>query len=329
VLSIFDFDRCTGRLSRPHHKNLTIPKFSLGQSVSFSPNGRFLYVNDMYKLYQISMNTFGFPMDTIAEYDGFRSFPDPSFYRTVFGFWAEGPDGRHYNVSGGGTAHHMHIMDYPNEEGEACSFRQHALYIPNNPWTIPNFPHYRMGPLDGSPCDTLGMDNHPVAKFRYEADSLDHLDIRFTDLSYFRPETWTWDFGDGSPAVTTQHPYHTYERNGIYRVCLTVSNENSSNTSCRTLNIGIPVSTEDTPQLEIQLSLFPNPTSDFATLTLGEYIPQQGSVTVYDISGRSVFSQRLYHGHNTLDLSHVPAGLYIWKAMDGNVEIGSGKVVRN
>lgn len=119
-------------------------------------------------------------------------------------------------------------MHYPDEEGIACDVRQHSLLMPTMfARGIPNFPHYRLGPLDGSSCDTLGMDSHPVAKFRYEADSLDHLDIRFTDLSYFRPEIWTWDFGDGSAAVTTQHPYHTYERNGNYRVCLTVRNENT------------------------------------------------------------------------------------------------------
>ncbi|MDV7397611.1 PKD domain-containing protein, partial [Arthrospira platensis SPKY1] len=107
-------------------------------------------------------------------------------------------------------------------------------------------PDYRLGPLDGSPCDTLGLDNHPVAKFRYEADTLDHLRLRFTDLSYFRPEVWSWDFGDGSPASAERYPQHLYAKSGTYEVCLTVSNENSSDTNCRTVTIGGTNSTDET-----------------------------------------------------------------------------------
>ena len=327
IVSLYDFDRCSGLLSNGHHKKISIPKFSLGQSVSFSPNGRFLYVNDMNILYQMDLTKSGFPMDTIAVYDGFQSFPDPSFYTTQFGFWAEGPDGRHYNVSGSGTSYHMHIMDYPNEEGTACSFRQHALKTSNNPWTIPNFPHYRLGPLDGSACDTLGLDNHPVAKYRYEADSIDYLDIRFTDLSYYRPERWHWDFGDGRSVEGVQHPYHRYDKDGIYEVCLTVSNENSQHTTCRTLAIGTS-HTDDRGLQRAEISLFPNPVVDHLMVTLGEYIPAEGYITLYDGTGRGVHTQRIYYGQNTVDMTGLSAGLYVWEIKDGRHSVQQGKVIK-
>ncbi len=210
VVSIYDFDRCTGLLRNPFFDTLVIPRFSLGQGASFSPDGRYFYANNMNDLYQYDMADLSQPRVHLATYDGFYFGTTPGFRTTQFGFWATGPDGRLYNVSGAASAKHMHVMDYPNEAGDACSFRQHAIKIPNNPFSIPNFPHYRLGPLDGSPCDTLGLDNHPIAKYRYEADSIDYLRLRFTDLSYFRPETWSWDFGDGSPRVSTQSPYHTF-----------------------------------------------------------------------------------------------------------------------
>ncbi|MEZ4912388.1 MAG: PKD domain-containing protein, partial [Saprospiraceae bacterium] len=246
VISIFDFDRCSGLLSNPFFDTLVIPEASVGQGIAFSPDDRYLYVNNMNDLYQYDVNDLTIPRVHLATYDGFQDPTDwPGIFTTQFGFWGYGPDGRLYNVSGSASSRYMHIMDYPNEAGQACSFRQHALKIPNNPWSIPNFPHYRLGPLDGSPCDTLGLDNHPVAKYRYEPDSIDYLRLRFTDLSYFRPETWEWDFGDGSPRVTTQHPYHTFPGNGTYHVCLTVSNENSSNTVCRDITLGT-VRSDDT-----------------------------------------------------------------------------------
>jgi len=327
VISIYDFDRCSGLLSNPHHKEIYIPKFSLGQSVVFSPNGNFLYANSDSTLYQIELNKANYPINEIAHFDGFHSLPDPSFYFTPFGFWAEGPDGRHYNVSGAGTALHMHVMDYPNEAGEACSFRQHAIRIPNNPWSIPNFPHYRLGPLDGSPCDTLGLDNNPIAKYRYEADSIDYLRLRFTDLSYFRPETWSWDFGDGSPRVSMQSPYHTFAQKGTYNVCLTVSNENSSNIECRTITLGTS-SSDDESVSRADISLFPNPIQDYLLVTLGEYVPAHGQIMIYDITGRSVITQRIYYGQNSVDMRALQAGMYVWKVVDGTHVVREGKVVK-
>ncbi len=327
IVSVFDFDRCTGKLSKPNHRKIKIMRYGLGQSVTFSPNGRYLYYNNDTVLYQMDLKRNGYPETFIAEYDGFESFPDMWTSYTPFGFWAEGPDGKLYNVSGAGVAFHMHIMDYPDEPGVSCSFRQHALRIPNNPWTIPNFPHYRLGPLDGSPCDTLGLDNYPVAKFRYEPDSLDYLRMRFTDLSYFRPESWTWNFGDGSPQESTKSPYHTFPHQGVYHVCLTVSNENSSNTTCRDIALGTS-SSADISASKADITTFPIPVEDYLLVTLGEYVPAHGEISLYDISGHPVLTQRLYYGQNSIDMQSLPSGIYLWRFTDGSEQVREGKVVK-
>lgn len=48
------------------------------------------------------------------------------------------------------------------------------------------------------------------------------LTVTFTDTS--TPvgliAAWVWDFGDGSPLVTTQNPVHTYAVSGTYQVTL-------------------------------------------------------------------------------------------------------------
>ena len=330
LVSLFDFDRCTGILSNAIFD--TIPTFEAGVGIGaiFSPDGRYLYANNDYELYQYDMEAPDIKKSRVLleTFDGFQSHPHEYLYFTTFGYWAYGPDGRLYNVSGYGSARHMHIMDYPNEAGQACSFRQHALKIPNNHWSIPNFPHYRLGPLDGSPCDTLGLDNHPIAKYRYEPDTIDYLRLRFTDLSYFRPETWSWDFGDGSPRVTTQHPYHTFLGNGTYHVCLTVSNENSSNTTCRNITLGTVSNDDTTSPSKADITLFPNPVEDYLLVTLGEYVPAHGQIMIYDITGRAVLTQRMYYGQNSVNMRGLQAGMYVWKVVDGKQVIREGKVVK-
>jgi len=70
-ISVFDFNRCTGRLSSAHHKFIRINQYSIGQSVVFSSNGKCLYANTDSILYQIDLSSSGYPMTELATYDGF------------------------------------------------------------------------------------------------------------------------------------------------------------------------------------------------------------------------------------------------------------------
>ncbi len=327
------FDRCTGQLYDSSMKVVDLSHgFSMG--VSFSPNSRYLYMCNRLYIYQYNLSI-AEPFKTerrVATYDGYEYiFPEnPTGWGRPVAFCYLGlaPDGRIYVSPGSASTRMMSVIEYPDERGEACEVRQHSVVMPTViSRGIPNFPPYRMGPEDGSACDTLGIDNHPVAKYRYEADSTDYLRLRFTDVSYYRPEIWSWDFGDGSPKVAMQHPYHTFPAKGTYRVCLTVSNENSSNTVCRAITLGTS-GVDDAGTSAAEVTLYPNPVRDYLLVTLGEYIPASGQIAIVDMQGRTVATQRIYYGQNTIDLRHLPAGIYAWILRDGEVVVKEGKVVR-
>jgi hypothetical protein len=66
----------------------------------------------------------------------------------------------------------------------------------------------------------------PTASFTFEpALPVSGMPVLFTDTSMFAPDEWSWDFGDGSPGSTEQHPSHTYTVAGTYTVSLMVSNQ--------------------------------------------------------------------------------------------------------
>jgi hypothetical protein len=326
-LSIFDFNRSTGKLSNLKYKQHTMKASFCG--CSFSPDGSKLYFSNFDDLFQIDM-TKANPLDNIylvAKSDLFPSVYSSGFSpQNHFVFMHLAPDGKIYGP--GGNTLHTHIIEYPDEEREACNVRQHALKTVSNGLGTPNFPNFRLGPLDGSPADTLGLDNNPIAKFRYEQDTLDHLKVRFTDLSYFRPEKWAWDFGDGTIFDGKKPYWHNFPKNGTYNVCLTVSNENSSNAVCRQIMIGpSSILTPQPSPLKI-VSIFPNPVETEMLITISEYIPEKGEVFIYDMMGREVWKQRVYYGWNNVDMSGLPSGSYIYKVMDGRHNIGEGKVVK-
>ncbi len=324
-LCIFDFDRCTGWLSEPIIKRFWAKNIDLG--CAFSHDGRYLYTSNVDSLLQFDMdaNNILASEKVVAVSDKYKSVYTPNFSATNdFGYMALAPDGMIYGP--GGNTLHMHRIDYPDEEGTESQVKQHIVNTVNNANTIPNFPNYRLGPEDGSECDTLGLDNHATAKFRYEVDTADYLRVRFTDLSYYRPETWHWDFGDGTSFEGRKPYWHTFPKSGTYEVCLTVSNENGSDKVCRTLVLGTSA-TGDVKTNESLVDVFPNPSDGRFLLTLRDYVPRQGVLSLYDALGRAVHTQRVYYGWNDVEAGHLVPATYIYKVNDGSKILGQGKVV--
>jgi tripartite motif-containing protein 71 len=76
----------------------------------------------------------------------------------------------------------------------------------------------------------ITVESIPVAAFSASPYSgTAPLNVQFTDRSTGYPESWSWDFGDGSTS-TEKSPVHTYSAAGRYTVNLTVTNLAGNNT---------------------------------------------------------------------------------------------------
>ena len=65
--------------------------------------------------------------------------------------------------------------------------------------------------------------------------------VTFTNTSTgTEPLTALWDFGDGTPIVTTTRPIHAYATAGIYTVTLLASNLYGSDSSQQIITVGEP-----------------------------------------------------------------------------------------
>ena len=118
-------------------------------------------------------------------------------------------------------------------------------------------------------------------------DTADYLRVRFTDLSYYRPETWQWDFGDGATFEGRKPYWHTFPKSGTYEVCLTVSNENGSDTLCRTLVLGTSA-TGDVQPKENLVDVFPTPRmAAFCLPSVIMYLSREYSDSMMLWEGRS------------------------------------------
>ena len=140
----------------------------------------FIYANSQGKVWQWELDAEDIGA-TRTLIDTLDDYVEPGGFSPVFGSFASLD---RFITSRQLAARKLHTIERPTEKGVACNLKQRKFEFPA--WvtlTYPNIPNYRLGPLDGSPCDTLGLDNLPVAKWRYEVD--DSTD--YTGHSLYRP----------------------------------------------------------------------------------------------------------------------------------------------
>jgi hypothetical protein len=308
-ISIYDFDRCNGILSLKSVCNTPATIFA---GLAISPSGQYLYAD-------VNYGTLLYQWDLLSEdicssqtyVDTFDGFIQPGWFEMNFGPMMQTPDGRIYVVPPAGSSEFMHVIERPDLPAAECRFKQHSINLTKpNGRSAPNIPNFRLGPLDGSPCDTLGLNNHPVSRWRFEEDEPGYPEkIRFTDLSFFDPQEWHWEFGDGNSSDIPS-PLHTFEP-GIYHVCLTVSNQYSSDSSCQWVEI-IPTSIRDEILKDLPpYSFSPNPFQKEITIASRSGDFESVHLRIHDMHGRLILEQPTLTIPSRIVLPDYPPGIYL------------------
>lgn len=181
AIRLYDFDRCTGQLS-----NLRIVPYEQGALSSFyaafSPNDRFLYLSRPGWVKSLDMQA----ADLSASYDSVATWEInvyPTYpWSTGYGLNQLGPDGKIY-WSNWTSTQALNVMHHPDLPGDAADCEEEGVILPR--WSyigICQFPNYRLGEWDGSPCDTLngqrpgdGFTHLPYEPPRYRRDTTGYV----------------------------------------------------------------------------------------------------------------------------------------------------------
>jgi Secretion system C-terminal sorting domain len=173
-LDVYNFDRCEGVFSRraaPIYLEAAniIGTDTVGlmlQGVAISPNSRYFYTSvnylnpnltilERYYQYDLDAPDIAASQQTIGIYDGFSDPMLSGAWPTMAWSYQLAPDGKIY-ISTGTTTHYLSTIDNPDIGGVGCNLRQHSVQLPAlNFRTVPNHPHFRLGALAGSTCDSL------------------------------------------------------------------------------------------------------------------------------------------------------------------------------
>lgn len=316
-VDIFDFDRCSGILSNPIQFTYQDGALSLGGAIS--ENGRFFYACSSRFLYQYDLEA-----EDIEASRVLVSQLEPD--ELVNFFMAQlAPNGKIY-INGVGTQKFLHIIHEPNKLGLACRVERQGVELSTlNSWSLPNFPYFGLGPLDGSSCDTLGIDNPaPEALFSYTIDTAT-LTVSFFDGTRFAPNSWDWSFGDNLSSAQ-QYPIHTYQGQGQYEVCLTASNGTGSDSACEMIDLLF--TSVETFATDLDLEVFPNPAKEQVIVSF-----PQGSIdelVLYDMYGREVRRILVKAGaeQQSLSIVFLSTGVYALQGWKTGVLVAGTLVAR-
>jgi hypothetical protein len=165
--------------------------------------------------------------------------------------------------------------------------------------------------------NNCGCTNIPEPKFSFKRTGSTSGSFTYTGSSY---STIKWDFDDGDTSVTAS-PTHVYSGNGIYTVCVKVTNACGDNTYCA----NIPMWPEGIDELNAEdVRIYPNPVTD--QLTVEASLPPREGMTarIYSMQGQEIVQQELKDGKAIINTSLLSAGIYLLQLTDAN----GGKVVK-
>ncbi len=167
----------------------------------------------------------------------------------------------------------------------------------------------------------------PTANFTVSANG---LTASFSNTSA-NGTTFSWNFGDGSPASAAANPTHVFPAAGTFPVVLTVSN--NCGTASQTISVTVTtVGTFEVAGLR-QLKIYPNPIfGEAATLTLDlqGFENEPLTLVLTDLAGREisrkttpVFSEKM-----VLETGGLPVGTCFVQVWQGGKMTGAGRFLR-
>jgi PKD repeat protein len=136
-----------------------------------------------------------------------------------------------------------------------------------------------------------------------------------TDNSTNSPTSWKWYMPGATPSISyLQNPVITYTSSGIKNITLIASNASGSGTPI-TQTLTINTCTGIEKLTNEQISIYPNPASDFVTISIDNAI-ESITIKMIDILGKEIFSKSSQKSTIQINLNTIVDGVYSLKITD-------------
>ena len=189
VINIYDFDRCSGKLSNHRFYFHNETEDSKNGGICISPNSKYLYYSTGYSLFQLEIANLlssDIEIASTADTSSACGTSGCGFNRMTIA-----PDEKLYIIDENEA--YLHIIDKPNEKGLACGLRRGTkgleLPIENNVKVFPNHVAYSLGKLScsvatndlASQKELLLVPNPGAEQFTIQSKENEYFDVEVFD----------------------------------------------------------------------------------------------------------------------------------------------------
>ena len=93
--------------------------------------------------------------------------------------------------------------------------------------------------------------------------------------------------------------------------------------------ISIITAIEEAKGINLSVTAYPNPTTDYLTLSIGEFDISNLSYQLYDMNGKLLQNENITGNQTSIVMSHLVPANYFVKVIQGNKEVKSFKIIKN
>lgn len=93
--------------------------------------------------------------------------------------------------------------------------------------------------------------------------------------------------------------------------------------------ISVVTAIEQAKCINLSVSVYPNPTTDYLTLFIGEFECSNLFYQLYDINGRLLHNGKISGTQTTIVMSNYVSGNYFVKVIQGSKELKTFKIIKN
>ncbi len=153
------------------------------------------------------------------------------------------------------------------------------------------------------------------------------LSVTFFDQTTNDPIAWEWEFPGGSPGSSNEkNPTITYNNPGVFQVTLKATNATGSDTQTQQeyITVEFPTGIDDIEEDKLDLTLYPNPTTDQINIETFIKTPNNPQLYLYNALGQRLQQISLAKQNDislNLDMTTYPTGLYFIKILDDEFEM--------
>lgn len=91
----------------------------------------------------------------------------------------------------------------------------------------------------------------------------------------------------------------------------------------------VSVSIYENPELNFDISAFPNPTSDYLNVVISNGTYDKMQYLLFDITGKLIDSRQIVSEQTEIVFSHLPVATYYVKIIENNQELKTFKIIKN